>query len=558
MLWGGVAFLLAQLGLLIAFAVRTPSRDPEYDLHLASLQARLKERGPGRPLVLLLGSSRVGLNVRPGLMAVNRTAPGGGPVVFNFGLCYSGPVLELLCLHRLLADGVHPDALLVELFPLLASSDEESLVLYRERFRWDDLGVLRPYNVAGSDRLGWLKRQCLPWHSYHNVLLDQWAPFWLSPDRRRHVTWDALDGWGWNAYPSIQPHDLADQCARIDGTRAVLVPLINQFQPRVAPRRALDELARTCKKEKIALAFILSPDLFLSDYDPAARARIDDFARAIGREHDAPVIDAREWFPEEAFCEGVHLTYSGAAAYTTRVEREVLRPYLDGNPLARRWPAGAPATPLLVQCGAGFSFLERDGAVRRRWCGPRGELVLFNSSDRPRTVALRFTARTRSAGTAALALESSFLSGRLAVGRGDASFERVFALPPGRQVVRLNCDAAASTEAVGALVFGLSDCTLTEAEDGPTGGRAGRGRRDAPAAPPIAVDRESLPGIVLVQAPRFAAAELAALRFIRPAPLREEHDYHQDAPAHQLPRRRHRLPGILRQARRRHHRHGGR
>lgn len=460
LLWAAVAVALAQVGLLLAFAARSPSRDPEYDLHLAALKQRLKERAPGRPLILLLGSSRVGLNVRPALMAVNRQA--GGPVVFNFGLCYSGPVLELLCLRRLLADGVHPDLVLAEVFPLMLTSDEESKVVYRERLRWDDLAALRPYDPVAARRPPWLWMQCLPWRAYRNVLLNQWAPSWLGPDRQTHPTWDDLDGWGWNAYPSAQPRDWADQYARIDGMRqyAAYIPLTNQFRPRPAPMKAQKELADLCHKENIRLCYILSPELFLPDLEPAARVRIDDCVRALGREDDAPVIDARSWMPEDAFCEGLHLTYAGQADYTERLEREVLRPYLDGAPLAR----GGPATPPLVQCGAGFTFLERVGAVRRRWCGTRGELVLFNPGDHSRRVALRFTARTRASRSAVLDLEGSFFCDRLNVGADGVSFEQVFTLPPGRQVLRLSCDAPAWAGPTGDLVFGLADCTLSDVE----------------------------------------------------------------------------------------------
>ena len=81
-------FLLAQAGLNLALFTHWPLRDPEYGRRLSALRQRQAERGPGRPLVLLMGSSRVAMNVRPGLMEVNRRE--GGPTVFNFGLCRPG------------------------------------------------------------------------------------------------------------------------------------------------------------------------------------------------------------------------------------------------------------------------------------------------------------------------------------------------------------------------------------------------------------------------------------------------------------------------------------
>src|SRR5687768_1884754 len=83
LLWAMGLFLLVQAGLCLALTFSWPLRDPEYGRRLVSLRQRQRERGPGRPLVVLLGSSRVAMNIRPGLMEVNRRdAP--GPIVFNF------------------------------------------------------------------------------------------------------------------------------------------------------------------------------------------------------------------------------------------------------------------------------------------------------------------------------------------------------------------------------------------------------------------------------------------------------------------------------------------
>ena len=79
-------------------------------------------------------------------------------------------------------------------------------------------------------------------------------------------------------------------------------------------------------------------------------------------------------------------------------------------------------------------------------------------------MALRFDARIHAAVTAALDLESSFFTGRLGIDANGTVFERVLALPPGRQVVRLSCDVPAVAGPAGAGVFGLANCSVTEAE----------------------------------------------------------------------------------------------
>src|ERR1700722_1745824 len=91
LLWALASFVTAQILLTAALSASGQLRDPEYGRRLAGLRARLDESAPGRRLVLFLGSSRVGVNIRPGLFAANARA-GAGPVIYNFGLCNAGPV----------------------------------------------------------------------------------------------------------------------------------------------------------------------------------------------------------------------------------------------------------------------------------------------------------------------------------------------------------------------------------------------------------------------------------------------------------------------------------
>src|SRR5262245_42443557 len=119
LLWGAAAFAAAHLVAMAAGEADWAQRHPEFARKLELLRARLDER-PGGPLVLLLGSSRTGCGVRPGRLAGLRAPGGAAPVVFNFGVCRSAPLLELLTLRRLLAEGVRPEVVLAELWPLWA------------------------------------------------------------------------------------------------------------------------------------------------------------------------------------------------------------------------------------------------------------------------------------------------------------------------------------------------------------------------------------------------------------------------------------------------------
>lgn len=351
LLCGVAVFVAAQLGLDVALNTCRPLRDPEYGRRLESLRARLAERSPGRPLVCFLGSSRIACTVQPALLPYARQARGGaGPVVFNYGICRSGPVWELLTLRRLVDDGVRPDCVYVEVWPYQADLSLEPFQLEtrfpHERLRWGDLQLLRTYSsAADSGSRRWYKDQVVPCLSLRTWLLNQWAPSWVSPSQRVGATFDGLDGWGWLAVPHLNgEHD-----PRRALSAEYYVFGCNQFRPSDASRCAFVELLDLCRRERITAVLLATPDPYLPRVAADARRRTDDWLCGLSAENDAPLIDARGWASEEDFFDPIHLTRSGGAAFTERLDREVLRPYFAGEPPARRWPPGrlnaAPAAP---------------------------------------------------------------------------------------------------------------------------------------------------------------------------------------------------------------------
>src|SRR5262249_7123958 len=157
LLWGVALFAGLQLALAGVMEKWRPEwRDPEYGCKLARLQARQAE-APGRPLVVVLGSSRAALGFRPDAVAAE--AVGERPVVFNFAIAGAGPLTELLQLRRLLAAGVRPDWLVIEVMPPLLHQEwpwvEENLI-HVERLAWADLRLLRRHwSRAGAQTLAW-------------------------------------------------------------------------------------------------------------------------------------------------------------------------------------------------------------------------------------------------------------------------------------------------------------------------------------------------------------------------------------------------------------------
>ena len=115
-LWGIGAFAILQVGLFVAMSTTRWQilRDPDWGVRLGRLEARLAER-PASPLLLILGSSRVGLGLRPEqMMSAWQPEP---PVVFNFYRRGFGPMVSLLYLRRILQEGIRPDWIVFEVWP---------------------------------------------------------------------------------------------------------------------------------------------------------------------------------------------------------------------------------------------------------------------------------------------------------------------------------------------------------------------------------------------------------------------------------------------------------
>src|SRR5437879_6547471 len=130
LLWGLALFAALEAGLTVVVELWFPQlRDPYYTYKVARLRQRLGHAGPAaadrpRPtVVVLVGSSRAADGLRGALAEADLGRALGRPVVlFNLGIPGDNPVNELLNLERLLADGVRPDLLLVEVVPYMLSA----------------------------------------------------------------------------------------------------------------------------------------------------------------------------------------------------------------------------------------------------------------------------------------------------------------------------------------------------------------------------------------------------------------------------------------------------
>jgi hypothetical protein len=173
-----------QLGLGVALEQWCAAlRDPEYLIKLASLRAHLAKRPLDRPLVVLLGSSRVGVNVRPQNLPPWPGPSAHPPLVFNAALCRSNPVLEYLMLRRLLGEAIHPDWVLVEVTPAFFNACAfAGDAVVPQRLRWRELRWIRPYYSRPKVLYRqWLADRLCPAYAYRFTVLSWFAPNLLPP-----------------------------------------------------------------------------------------------------------------------------------------------------------------------------------------------------------------------------------------------------------------------------------------------------------------------------------------------------------------------------------------
>jgi hypothetical protein len=335
--WGLGLFIALQLGTAVVVENWRPElREPEYG-NKKRLLARCLRDAPGRPLVLFLGTSRTDNGLCPDALPAYRTADGRCPLVFNFGLAGANPLQELLVLHRLLADGIRPTWVLVEVLPVTLQHDRDAEHLANIDFLgWRDLDVFPP--LCRHPRAlwrRWCRGQAVPWYTHRLSLLNWWAPAWLPWHCRQDHLWAEVESSGWMPCPSTL-QSRTDFAAHVEKARQLYAPCFERFHVSPLPDRCLRKLLDDCRREGIPAALVVMPETsyFRSWFSPAFRSRINAYLEDLSRSYQVPLFDTRDWLPDEEFGDSQHLLTKGARRFTRRFGEEVLRPFLEGPPSA--------------------------------------------------------------------------------------------------------------------------------------------------------------------------------------------------------------------------------
>jgi hypothetical protein len=318
-LWFLVFVLLLNVGFLAALDYGPPRlRDPEYGKRLERARARIAGH-PGRPPVLVLGSSRTAMGVRPDVLAGETS----GPLLLNFALAGSGPVMELMAFRRALADGVRPAAVLIEFWPAFLREDgpyHEEARIDVSRLRPVDRPLVREFfRDPAAAEAAMREQRIAPWHGHRRAVLNQVTPSWLPLHQRSEAMWEKIDAWGW--LPGREGATAEEREQGLAASAGYYVPLFAGYEVSAVADRALRQLVAECHEHGIPAALVYLPEgaAFRAFMTPEAIRLSDDYLRRVVEELNLPLIDARGWVPDDDLPDGFHLTRDGAAKFTRKL-----------------------------------------------------------------------------------------------------------------------------------------------------------------------------------------------------------------------------------------------
>lgn len=345
-LWTLICIAVSQPALSIYLDKRRlESRDPLYGHRLNHLRERLAE-SPDSPLFLIMGSSRIKYSVRPGAMKLHSIGNSPQPIVYNFGLNGMGTIRELMHFRRLLADGIQPKWLLLEIWPPLWAEAgffrESRMVLGEDDLHWRDLLLLCRYFRGEREVLHLAFQKCLtPLRTYRDTLLSLYAPSLLPGDKLREFEQRVVDSLpsdrgGWFPLPwELTPEERHK--AWLDGDDKIK-PLLQPLSIDPRSDSALRELLAECRQREIKVALILLPEPSWTRgwYTDQTHAVVRDYLSRLRQDYPVPIVDARVWATDDEFSDSTHMGKKGVPVFSERLGREVVQPIIDDMPLSGR------------------------------------------------------------------------------------------------------------------------------------------------------------------------------------------------------------------------------
>jgi hypothetical protein len=338
-LWAFAGVVGIWAGFVALAEVRFPWwYDREYEVRRTLVNERIAE-APERPLLAVIGSSRIGTGFLPSDLPPIHDATGREVLVFNYSHHGSGPRMNLMQMHRLIRDGHQPQWLVIELVPSHVRYEGITETLMAA----DDLPLLLPY--ANKRKLlvefGRLRLNAV--YRNRTAFLRTFAPeFATKAGEGDDIFLGRLGDDAILSRPGAHPENKKDdQYKLIKGMYAYQMQDL-QFDPQLV--EATRALLQLCRDRCIPTAILIAPEdnRFRSWYGPGVEERIEGFYAGLSQEFGVPVVDARRWCPDEDFLDPHHLMPDGARRFTLRFGKDVLEPMVRAELKGNIWYVQRP------------------------------------------------------------------------------------------------------------------------------------------------------------------------------------------------------------------------
>jgi hypothetical protein len=320
------AFVLVAHGVVLLLLSDPRVRDPEYGRRAARLRERLQEN-PGRPLVVVLGSSRTAMGVRAAEWEEIRPNDSArpDPLIFNMAVLGSGPMMELMALRRIYADGFRPDVVLLEYWPPFFHYDggwDETNRVAENRLMDCDRELVRNYfpDPARIEReMDWQRINTI--YANRERLLGILSPNWLPATRRSEAGWTNLDPWGWIPGFDMKPDQTEWRTKAVANCASIYKPVFDQYRFSATAEHAMRESVALAREHGATVGFIYLPESseFRKLYPPRVEQVATNRLAKMSHELSVPVLNCRLWMPDTAVVDGFHLSRSGAAEFSRRL-----------------------------------------------------------------------------------------------------------------------------------------------------------------------------------------------------------------------------------------------
>jgi hypothetical protein len=339
---GGLAlFVLVQVGLRLWIDTRAGwLSDPEYAARLARLRPRARGEAERPPLlVVMFGSSRTQYGLRGLQLQARLSRELGWPVrVHNFGRPAAGGVEALFNWRRLERDGVRPEVVLLEVPPMLLNANFPGHELSAsrhptEQLGWADLALVERFESWDRPQVRdeWRIGQAVPVLGQRRGLTRLVAPWALTGPER---VWPDR---GMNEAGELPVHEhwrgVQQTPERLAGVRSMQAAYLQRFHLGGPGCDALRQVLAECRAHGVSAALVLMPEgpAYRSWFAESIYDETRAWMRGLRQEYGCALVDAREWIGEDGFIDSHHMKPEGGKAFTDRLAREAVLPWLRGH-----------------------------------------------------------------------------------------------------------------------------------------------------------------------------------------------------------------------------------